>query len=187
MDYKITAKALANRIESVLPSFINNDQTGFMKNRFIGENIQFIDCIIQYAAKENIPGLLLFIDFEKAFDSLKWLFLVNSLRFFRCDPSIINWVKVLYCKMESCVLNDGWSTSFFQTLRGIRQGFPLSPYLCILSTEVLTKAVRNNVNIKGISVDNNEIKISQYADDTTLILDGSREVLPSALNLLEDC
>ena len=51
---------------------------------------------------------------------------------------------------------------------------------------MLAKAVRNNVNIKGISVDNNEIKITQYADDTTLILDGSREALASALNLLED-
>ena len=45
-DYKIAAKALANRIKSVLPSIINNDQTGFMKNRFIGENVRLIDCII---------------------------------------------------------------------------------------------------------------------------------------------
>ena len=185
-DYKIAAKALANRIKSVLPSIINNDQTGFMKNRFIGENIRLIDCIIQYAAKENIPGLLLFIDFEKAFDSLEWSFIANSLRFFGFGPSIINWVKVLYCETESCVLNNGWSTNFFQTLRGVRQGCPLSPYLFILSAEVLAKAVRNNVNIKGISVDNNEIKISQYADDITLILDGSREALALALNLLED-
>ena len=155
-----------------------------MKNRFIGENIRLIDCIIQYAAKENIPGLLVFIDFEKAFESLEWSFIVNSLCFFGFGPSIINWVKVLYCKTESCVLNNGWSTNFFQTLRGVRQGCPLSPYLFILSAEVLTKAVRNNVNIKGIPVDNNEIKISQYADDTTLILDGSR--VASALNLLED-
>ena len=51
---------------------------------------------------------------------------------------------------------------------------------------MLAKAVRNNVNIKGISVDNNEFNISQYADDTTLILDGSREALASALNLLDD-
>jgi len=60
-----------------------------MKNRFIGENIRLIDCIIQYAAKENIPGLLLFMDFEKAFDSLEWSFIVNSLRFFGFGPSII--------------------------------------------------------------------------------------------------
>ena len=51
---------------------------------------------------------------------------------------------------------------------------------------MLAKAVINSVNIKGISVDNNKITISQYADDTTLILDGSREALASALNLLED-
>ena len=72
MDCKIAAKALANPIKSVLSRIINNDQTGFMKNRFIGENIRLIDCIIQHAAKENIPGLLLLIDFEKAFGSLEW-------------------------------------------------------------------------------------------------------------------
>ena len=70
-DYKIAAKAIANRIKSVLPRLINNDQTGFMKGRFIGENIRLIDSIVRYAAENNIPGLLLFIDFEKAFDSLE--------------------------------------------------------------------------------------------------------------------
>ena len=68
----------------------------------------------------------------------------------------------------------------------MRQGCPLSSYLFILSVEVLAKAVRNNVSIKGFSLNNNEIKISQYADDTTLILDGSKEALSSALNILDD-
>ena len=157
-----------------------------MKGRFIEENVRLIDCIIQYAAEKSIPGLLLFIDFEKAFVSLEWSFIVKSLRFCGFGPSIINWVKVLYCKTESCVLNNGWSTNFFQTLRGVRQGCPLSPYLFILSVEVLAKAVRNNVSIRGFSLNNNEIKISQYADDTTLILDGSKEALSLALNMLDD-
>jgi len=77
-DYKI----VANRIKLVLPNLINNDQSGFIKVRFIGENIRLIDSIIQYAAEKNIPGLLLFIDFEKAFDSLEWPFIFDTLHTF---------------------------------------------------------------------------------------------------------
>ena len=60
-----------------------------------------------------------------------------------------------------------------------------SPYLFILSAEILAKAARSNKNIKGISVNNSEIKISQYADDTTFILNGTSETLSAALQTLE--
>ena len=160
-----------------------------MKGRFIGKNIRFIDCIIQYATEKNIPGLLLFIDFEKAFDFLEWSFIFDTLRFFGFGDSIINWVKVFDNNTElSCILNNGWANNFFETQRGVRQGCPLSPYLFILVAEVLAKAIRNNSNIKGIFVNNQEIKISQYADNTTLILDGSIESLsfsPKYLTSLE--
>ena len=185
-DYKIAAKAIANSIKSVLPNVINNDQTGFLKGRFIGENVRLIDSVIRYAAEKNIPDLLLFIDFEKAFDSLERPFISDSLRYFGFGPSLINWVKVLYCKSESCVLNNGWSSDFFDIQRGVRQGRPLSPYLFILSAEILAKAIRKNPNIRGVSINNNDIKISQCADDTTLILDGSREALISALRFLDE-
>jgi len=91
------------------------------------------------------------------------------LHTFGFGSSLIDWVKVLYNKTESCILNNGWSSNFFQLERGVRQGCPLSPYLFILAAEVLTNAIRNDNNIKGISVNNKEIKISQYADDTTHI------------------
>ena len=68
-DYKIAAKAIANRFKHVFPNLIDNDQTGFLKGRFIGENIRLVDGVIKYAAAKNIPGLLLFLDFEKAFDT----------------------------------------------------------------------------------------------------------------------
>ena len=51
---------------------------------------------------------------------------------------------------------------------------------------MLAISIRNNSDIKGISVNDEEIKISQYADDTTLILDGSRKSLLSALKMLDD-
>ena len=63
-DYKIAAKSIANRLKPLLPDLINYDQTGFIRGRFIGENIRLIDSVICYAKENNIPGLLLFLDFE---------------------------------------------------------------------------------------------------------------------------
>ena len=141
-----------------------------MKGRFIGENIRLIDGIIQYATEHYVPGLLLFIDFEKAFDSLEWPFIFDTLCFFGFGPSLINWVRTFYCNIESCVLNNCWSSNFFQPQRGVRQGCPLAPHLFILAAEVLAKTVRNNKSIRGFSLGNDEGKINQYTDDTTLII-----------------
>ena len=79
-------------------------------------------------------------------------------------------------------MNNGWSSKLE---RGVRQGCPLSPYLFILCAKVLADAIRNDNNIKGITVDGQEIKISLYADDTTLILDGSRASFQNSLQVLE--
>ena len=59
-------------------------------------------------------------------------------------------------------------------------------YLFILAAEVLTKTVRNNKSIRGFSLGNDEVKISQYADDTTLNLDGPEKTLTSAIQILDD-
>ena len=69
-NYKLATKAVANRLKQVLPKLIDNNQTGFLKGRFIGENIRLIDSVINFTAAKNIPGLLVFLDFEKAFDTV---------------------------------------------------------------------------------------------------------------------
>ena len=108
-DYKIVANAIANRFQNVLPKLINStsDQTVFFKERFIGENIRLIDGLINHTATRNIPGLLIFLDFEKAFDSVEWSFIWKTLSSFNLGPSLINWIKLWYCSIESCVLNNG--------------------------------------------------------------------------------
>ena len=92
---------------------------------------------------------------------------------------------VLYCNIESCILNNGWASNFFQLSRGVRQGCPLSPYIFILSVEVMAEAIRKRKEIVGTIVNGKEIKLSQYADDTTLILDGSEQSVKEAVKLLE--
>ena len=95
-------------------------------------------------------------------------------------------MKTLYSYTESCILNNGWASNCFEIQRRVRKGCPLSPYLFVLSAEVMATAIRKNFNVKGISVNDVEIKLSQYADDRTLILDGSREALLSSLAVLDD-
>ena len=134
---------------------------------------------------EQIPGLLLFVDFEKVFDSIQWSFIEKTLRHFNFGTSLVSCVKLFYANISSCVLNNGWASDFFSLHRGVRQGCPLSPYLFILGAEILGNAVRRDTEIRGIKLGNSDCKLSQYADDTTMILDGSERSFSRILYVLD--
>ena len=183
--YKIGSGVIANRIKKVLATLINNDQTGFIAGRYIGENIRLLFDIMEYAEENDIPGLFLLIDFEKAFDSISWNFLNNILKFFNFGESIQKWVKTFYNNIKSAVNQGGNLSEFFCIERGCRQGDPLSSYLFILCAEIMAIKIRENPKIKGIKVLHSEHEISQFADDTSVILDGSEESLNETLLELE--
>ena len=80
VDTKIMSKVIAARLKKVLPSIIHYNQTGYVKDRFIGEAISSIFDITDFTAKENIPGLLLFIDFQKLLIVCNWNFSLRVLK-----------------------------------------------------------------------------------------------------------
>ena len=182
--YKLASGTIANRIKTVLDDIINKDQTGFIKGRSIVENIRLIYDIMKFTDEKNIPGLLLLIDFEKAFDSLSWNFLHKALEHLNFGHSIRKWVKVCYKNISSAVSVSGHLSAFFNIERGCRQGDPLSPYLSLICAEYLATKIRKNKTIKGISINNIEFKISQYADDTSAMLDGTERSLNQTLEEL---
>ena len=144
---------------------------------------------MDYTKKENIPGILLFIDFEKAFDSLNWNFLLKCLDVFGFGPSLIRWVETFYANISSCVLNNGFCTPYFELQRGVRQGDPLSPYLFIIAAEILATAIRKRSDIQGIKIGQDEFKLVQYADDLTVFvpdIESAKRVF-ELLDLFETC
>ena len=72
IDYNILSKVLARRMEIVLPKLVHSDQTGFVNGRFIGQNIKLLNDIMDYTDIEKLLGSFLFVDFEKAFDTVEW-------------------------------------------------------------------------------------------------------------------
>ena len=167
-DLKIATKAIAKRLEHVLPNLIHSDQTGFVKGRYIGENIRLIADVMETTKSLNLSGILTSLDFRKAFDSLEWPFIMKTLDYFNFGCGIKRWVNTFYSNTESTVINNGFRTNWFKLSKGVRQGCPLSPYLFILSAEILSNKIRQDPNITGIKIYGNEIKLSQFADDTTL-------------------
>ena len=170
-DYKIITKLLANRVKEVLPTVINSDQVAYLKNRFIGQNIRTILDIMGYTKVKDQEGIIAFLDFEKAFDTINWDVIYDALALFNLGPIFISWVKTIYNQSEACVTNNGFSSPFFKLQRGVRQGCPLSAYLFIMVVELLAHKIRKSKNIRGIKIGETEIKLVQMADDTTMFVE----------------
>ena len=174
-------------MKQVLYKIINTDQTGYIKNRYIGFNLRQIQDIIDYADKFNIDGAILFLDFSKAFDSLDWDFMYETLDYFGFENGFIQWIKTLYSDIGFSIFNNGWLSAPVKPQRGIRQGCPCSSLTFVLCVEIMANQLRNN-GIKGIEIKlegkTHKLIISQLADDTTLFLK-SKEEIKKALNIIE--
>ena len=186
VDYKIATKVIANRVKHVITKIIHNSQTGFIKGRYIGENIRLLFEIIDNAEEENKPGLIFFSDFEKAFDSIDHTYIINCLKHFNFGEDFIKWVKLFYNDAKSCVTNNGYLSDFFPVLRGVRQGCPLSTYLFIICIELLSNKITTTEDIKGITYANYEFKKSLFADDASFILDGSLKSFETLVDILNN-
>ena len=136
--------------------------------------------------KQNkTEGIILLIDFEKAFDTLEWSFLDKALKYLNFGEKIRKWIQIFYTDIESCIINNRHCSNRFKITRGVRQGDPLSPYLFIIAAQILTSAICRNRDIKGINIDDTEYIINQLADDTTLFLENDEKSFKECMHLLE--
>ena len=149
---------------------MSEDQVGYIKGRQLGDNCRKILDIFEFTEEIPDPGYVLFLDFEKAFDSVSREFMCKTLRAFNFGETFLKWIKILYKDPLCITTNNGHASKAFITSRGIRQGCPISSLLFVLVAEVMSISLRANRNIKGLTLNNITMTITQMADDTTLFL-----------------
>ena len=170
VDTKIVSKSLASRFLPVLPSIISSDQTAYVKGRYIGESIRLISDILDISNKLSIPGYMLTVDLQKAFDSIDHVFLVACLEKFGFGNNFIEWISILLKDNESCISNGGHTTKYFKLNRGARQGDPIAAYLFIIVLEIFFIMIRSNKSINPLRILDFSYLLSAYADDTTFFV-----------------
>ena len=183
--YKLRSAAIANRIRPLLNKIIDETQCGFVQGRYIGECTRLVYDVLSYTEDMQIPGMLVLLDFQKAFDCISWTFIYKTLSFLGFSQNYLKWIKLFNTEIKARVIQSGYLSDPFSIQCGCRQGDPISAYIFILAAQVLTLFIKNNNDIKGIVIGNSEYKMTQFADDTTLILDGTTNSLEAALNILE--
>jgi hypothetical protein len=171
-DYKIISKALSLRLSKVLSSIVSIDQTCSVPGRSITDNIHLFRNIVDFCNSKGVGAAFVSLDQAKAFDRVSHHYMFSVLKAFGFGPSFVKWVSLLYHDISSSVLVNGFISDSFPVSRGVRQGCGLSPLLYVLCMEPFAHAIKADPHIRGLSLPGStgEARISQYADDTTLIL-----------------
>jgi hypothetical protein len=178
---KVITKAITNRIAPISNRMIANNQTAFIKGRYILESVVAAHEVIHDVYSKKHSGLVLKLDYEKAYDRIDWEFLDSMLQSRNFSPKFRTLIKSVLYKGSFCVRINDSNSSYFVAGKGLKQGDPLSPilfnYIADVFTKILYKAARNNL-ISGLlpSVVPGGVISLQYADDTILFLEKDVEM-----------
>lgn len=169
----IISKFLTNRLTPYMHTLVDPTQAAFIKGRYTLYNIVAANEVIHYAKTFKQKGIVLKIDFKKAYDKVSWSFLEKLLLSRGFGIQWTTWILNLLQGSQTCVNFNGTPTHFFFFCkRGLRLGDPLSQFLFDLVTDALCQ-ILNRDKILGLIQglgpvldDGHRIIIFHYADDT---------------------
>ena len=185
VDYKIFTHVIKNRILRSLPDIISNAQSGFQAGKSTCDNLILMYLTLEHF--DNHPekeGLLLQVDFEKAFDTVEHEFLYKTLETMGFGKYLIKLVKVAFHGCMNYANVNGYLTSPIYISRGLHQGSPLSPILFLIVAQIFTKKLENRSDIIGLEISGVNILLSLFADDTDLFLNASIDCLAAVIEEL---
>ena len=175
-DYKIWSKVIANRLEEAT-HLIGKEQTGFIKGRSLFTNIKKTMEIVGHAKRQNNPGIIIIIDFEKCFDRIEYASIEGVFKFFGFGNGFINMLFLLFRDFKMRTQSNGFTSRYFSKTRGVNQGCCASPLIYSFCSAIIQHIIYSNRLIKGLELHGIHNLLSQFADDTAAFLSYEKIVL----------
>ena len=176
-DYKLLTAVLTKRLNPVMSHLVHELQTGFIRGRYIGDNVVLIRDYIESCKAKELERSLIFCDFEKAYDRVRWRWLWRVMEHVGLDGRLLALIQACYANPCVTVVLEGMTLGLLHPTRGVRQGCPMSPLLFALAIEPLHNCLRS-ASIQGVGLpttleDNGSkrserLKAALFADDITL-------------------
>ncbi|GJR63333.1 RNA-directed DNA polymerase, eukaryota [Tanacetum coccineum] len=171
--YKVVTKVLANRLALVIADLVSDTQSAFVANRQILDGPFILNEILHWCKRKKKQAMFFKVDFAKAYDSVRWDYLLDVLEAFGFGQTWCKWIRGTFSSARASVLVNGSPSNEFSFHCGLKQGDPLSPYLFILIMESLHMSFSRAVDeglFKGVHLQGT-ISISHlfYADDAMFI------------------
>ena len=186
IDVKILSRALALRLKTVIDPIMSRNQKAFIPGRRTGENILDVYSLISAAEECEEKDLLIFLDIEKAYDTVKWRFISTVLEKLNFPQSFIRWFEILQKNKELRIYNNGWSSAPVFTTKGVAQGSGLSPLIFIIAMSRLGDVIDMNSGIEGIQYANTCKKFGMAADDTMICTKATADNLSEVCNVMRE-
>lgn len=187
--YKILTKALSLRLKSIIGHVVGDVQSAYITGRNILEGPLIINELCSWAKKAKKEMFMFKVDFEKAFDSINWIYLDSIMAQMNFGVKWRNWILGCLSSSYASVLINESPTKEFHISKGVRLGDPLSPFLFIIAMEglnVAMKAACNKGLFRGQKIGVNGPCISHlfYADDAIFVGDGTRSNMRNLARIL---
>ena len=182
---KIFSLVLLNRMKNALDEALRDEQAGFRSKRGCSDQIFALRHIIQQSVEFRVPLIMLFIDFEKAFDSKHRPSLWRVLRSYGLPCKYVNLIKNIH-ESSRCQVNvDGELSPEFHVSSGVLQGNVLSPILFAVLIDYVLKRTIDGREVGIEWVQGKYLADLDYADDVEMI-SKCVEQLQALLNTLEE-
>ncbi|KAG7588721.1 Reverse transcriptase domain [Arabidopsis suecica] len=189
--YKVIARLLTSRLQKLLSQVISPAQSAFLPGRLLAENVLLATEIVHGYNWRNIESRgMLKVDLRKAFDSVRWDFIISALRALSVPERFVNWIYQCISTASFSVSVNGSTGGFFKSTKGLRQGDPLSPYLFVLAMEVFSNLLKSRFDAGYIHYHpkTSDLSISHlmFADDVMVFFDGGSSSLHGISETLDD-